>query len=135
MRNIIKNGIEKILIVFILIVMVSNFIMPNYVCATKAGDKLVSGFFYLLSYVGDALIQLMQKTMIGDSDIINNGKYEIKYSPGVIFSDNVAGLKINFISANEDDTTKIYLGTDADNKRRIIGFIRKIGRKQCKKRA
>lgn len=40
-----KVIIKKTLIVFITIIMVSNFIMPNYVCAGNFGGKLVAGFF------------------------------------------------------------------------------------------
>ena len=62
MGVLLKNTITKrILIVFVTIIMLSNFIMPNYVCAKSAGEKLVSGIFYLVAYVGDVGIKLMQK--------------------------------------------------------------------------
>lgn len=98
MRNIIKNGIEKILIILILIIMLSNFIMPNYVQA-GSGEKLAAGFFYLLRFVGDIGIRTMQSIMVGADGIQRiSGKYEIYYSPGIIFSNTVPGLDINFIS-------------------------------------
>lgn len=94
-----KNAIiKKILIVLVTIIMISNFIMPNYVCAISAGEKVVSGFSYLLAWVGDIAISTMQGLMIGDNNIKNeNDEYMIKYSPGIIFSNNVLALDINFI--------------------------------------
>ena len=74
--NVFKNAvIKKILIVLITIIMINNFIMPNYVCAKDSIQKnLVSSFFYLLSYAGDAAISIMQKIMLGDGDIEAGGQ-------------------------------------------------------------
>ena len=93
--------IKKILIVLIIIVMLNNFIMPNYVCASVAED-LVGGFFYLLAYLGDVAIGIIQKLMIGTPDIRDGDNFSIKYSPGVIFSNTVPILDINFISPNTE---------------------------------
>lgn len=113
MKVFLKNVIiKKILMIFITIIMVSNFIMPNYVCAADPGKQIVSGFFYLLSYVGDTAIQIMQKMMIGYSSIGNdNIGYKIAYSPGMIFSNEVEALDINFINPMPDEpvsTTNNY---------------------------
>ena len=103
MGVLLKNTITKrILIVFVTIIMLSNFIMPNYVCAKSPGEKLVSGIFYLVAYVGDVGIKLMQKMMIGTSEIKNGDEYDIKYSPGLIFSNSIIALDVNFINPNED---------------------------------
>lgn len=102
MKVLIKNAItKKILIVLIAMVMISNFIMPNYVCAKSAGEKLVSGIFYLIAYVGDVGIKVMQKMMIGTNEIKNGDEYDIKYSPGLIFSNSIIALDVNFIEPNE----------------------------------
>ena len=93
--------IKKILIVLIIIVMLNNFIMPNYVCASVAED-LVGGFFYLLAYLGDVDIGIIQKLMIGTPEIRDGDNFSIKYSPGVIFSNTVPILDINFISPNTE---------------------------------
>ena len=93
--------IKKILIVLIIIVMLNNFIMPNYVCASVAED-LVGGFFYLLAYLGDVAIGIIQKLMIGTPEIRDGDNFSIKYSPGVIFSNTVPILDINFISPNTE---------------------------------
>ena len=100
MKVLLKNAvIKKILIVLVMIIMVSNFIMPNYVHAAKsAGENLVSGFFYLLADVGDATLKAMQSMMVGKADIKEGGEYSIKYSPGIIFSNTVPAFDINFIS-------------------------------------
>lgn len=101
MRNFIKDKvIKRILIIFVMIVMTTNFIMPNYVCAASAGEKMVSGLFYLIAYVGDVGIKVMQNMMVGTSEIKNGKNYEIKYSPGLIFSNSIAALDINFINPN-----------------------------------
>ena len=75
--------------------------MPNYVCAKSAGEKLVSGIFYLIAYVGDVGIKLMQKMMIGTNEIKDGDEYDIKYSPGLIFSNSIIALDVNFIKPNE----------------------------------
>ena len=102
MRVLLKNTItKKVMIVLITIVMISNFVMPNYVCAKSAGEKLVSGIFYLIAYVGDVGIKLMQKMMIGTNEIKDGDEYDIKYSPGLIFSNSIIALDVNFIKPNE----------------------------------
>ena len=102
MRVLLKNTItKKVMIVLITIVMISNFVMPNYVCAKSAGEKLVSGIFYLIAYVGDLGIKLMQKMMIGTNEIKDGDEYDIKYSPGLIFSNSIIALDVNFIKPNE----------------------------------
>ena len=102
MRVLLKNTItKKVMIVLITIVMISNFVMPNYVCAKSPGEKLVSGIFYLIAYVGDAGISVMQKMMIGTNEIKDGDEYDIKYSPGLIFSNSIVALDVNFIKPNE----------------------------------
>ena len=111
MRVLIKDTkIKKIIIVIITIVLLSNFIMPNYVCAISTkdiGKRVVGGFFYLLAYVGDGLIILMQKIMVGTNEIKDGDEFAIKYSPGVIFSNTVPALDINFIGADENSNIHI----------------------------
>mgnify|MGYP000033009814 FL=1 len=133
--NVFKNAvIKKILIVLITIIMINNFIMPNYVCAKDSIQKnLVSSFFYLLSYAGDAAISIMQKIMLGDGDIEAGGQYFIKYSPGAIFANEVPGLKINFTSATPNDGTTTHLGVDADNKDEFLNILERLGNANVQK--
>ena len=108
-----KNTIiKKILIVLIVIIMINNFIMPNYVHASP-GSKLVSGLFYLIAYIGDVFIELMQGMMIGNPEIKVGENYEILYSPGVIFSNQVLLLVVNFISPNQGNTDRTH-GTETE---------------------
>jgi len=117
MKHFLKNVMAKrICTVLLIVILMSNFIMPNYVCAS-AGAKLVSGFFYLIAYIGDKCIEIMQDMMVGDPEIKNGDTYEIKYSPGVIFSNNVLALDINFISPN---TTTLYTGEERKEETSII---------------
>ncbi len=106
MKQLIKNNLtKKMLTVFITLIMLSNFIMPNYVCAKSAGEKLISGVFYLIAYLGDVGVQIMQTMMIGTNEIKNGSEYEIKYSPGLIFANAIVSLDANFIKPNETEWT------------------------------
>lgn len=108
MKAILNNVItKKILIVFITIIMVSNFIMPNYVFATP-GDDIITVTFYLFIWLGDGLISLMQRMMMGTWALIDGNTFDIKYSPGVIFADEVPGLKVNFITAESSNGSIAY---------------------------
>ena len=108
MKSVIKNTItKKVLIVFITIIMLSNFIVPNVVLAKSDGEKLVSGLFYLIAYVGDVGLSIMQRMMMGTGDLKENGEYAIKYSPGLIFAGEVPMLDIDFINADENSNKTI----------------------------
>lgn len=128
MKIFLKNEvIKKLLIVFIAIIMVSNFIVPNYAyAANKEGSKLVNGFFYLLAWFGDAALSLMQKTMMGTGEIEEYHQYAIKYSPGIIFSNVVPALDIDFIGASEENngTIERYF-TDVNSEDDIVKLIEK----------
>lgn len=108
MKSIIKNTItKKVLIIFITIIMLSNFIVPNVVLAKSEGEKLVSGLFYLIAYVGDVGLSIMQRMMMGTGDLKENGEYAIRYSPGLIFAGEVPMLDIDFINADENSNKTI----------------------------
>lgn len=104
-----NSVVKKVILILLVIIMLNNFIVPNYV---RAGDdivtKLVKGFFGLLVTLADAALGTMQKIMIGPRSLENLGKYEILYSPGIIFSNNVAALKVDFIGQTEEYTTIKY---------------------------
>ena len=133
MKLIIKKGIEKVLIVFITIIMISNFIMPNRVQAsvlTAAGNKLISGFFQLMTYIGDVGMATMQRMMKGTWDLKEHGKYAIKYSPGLIFANEVAALDINFISATEGDKEEITrYAVDVNNNDDMNQLLKEVNQK------
>ena len=122
MRNFIKDKvIKRILIIFVMIVMTTNFIMPNYVCAASAGEKMVSGLFYLIAYVGDATLSIMQRMMMGSGDLKEYGEYAIKYSPGLIFAGKIPMLDIDFIGADASNNKTITRGiTDVNSKEDML---------------
>ena len=108
MKQFIYNVIiKKFLTLFLVVMLLTNFIMPNYVhAADSPGEKLVSSFFYLIAKVGDIALSALQGLMMGDWDIQEgSGKdanFVIKYSPGIIFANKVPTLDINFINPNSD---------------------------------
>ena len=122
--SVLKNVIiKKILIILMVVILISNFIMPNYVWAkNKDGNKIVNGIFYLFAWSGDAILSLMQKMMMGTGDLKENDVYAIKYSPGIIFSNTVPALDIDFIGADSShnhtvsgtDIAKVELENEAD---------------------
>jgi len=101
---------KKILIALITIIMISNFIMPNYVHAGGIED-LTDGLFYLVAKLGDVAISTMQLIMVGSNTIETAGYYTIQYSPGMIFSGNVLALDVNFINPKTEtkDRTATFL--------------------------
>ena len=100
-----KNAIiKKIMIVLIVIIMTSNFIMPNYVHAS-VGDDLANGIGYLIAWLGDQFMTLMQRVMVGETTPVNKDNPEIKYSPGLIFANKVLPLDVNFIKPNNEKKT------------------------------
>lgn len=123
------NILKKFLIVIIVIVMSANFIMPNYVYAETVGEKVVSGIFYLVAYLGDAGLSIMQKLMVGTGDLKEFGEYKIKYSPGIIFSNVVPMLDINFIGANADsDKTVTRSDLDISNQEDMLKVLKKLNK-------
>lgn len=122
MKSVIKNTItKKVLIVFITIIMLSNFIVPNVVLAKSEGEKLVSGLFYLIAYVGDVGLSIMQRMMMGTGDLKENGEYAIRYSPGLIFAGEVPMLDIDFINADENSNKIISRSiSDVNSKKDML---------------
>ena len=113
-----KNAIiKKIMIVLIVIIMTSNFIMPNYVHEKDNDDpgvKLVNAFFHLLAYLGDVGLSAMQEIMIGTDNIGNETTgFKIQYSPGMIFANTIPALDINFFSPMESKTIVNSNATDS----------------------
>ena len=132
--NVFKNAvIKKILIILMVVILINSFIMPNYVWAKEGpGETLVNALSYLVAWAGDTGIKVMQKLMMGTDDIeelnttTNKNEYAIKYSPGLIFSNSVPALDINFISASENDNDSVSrLTLDVENKDDYIDLIKK----------
>lgn len=105
-----KKTTKKIIIA-ILLVMSFNFIAPNYSQAAmdETGGKLFEPISNLICTIADLVIKGLQFYFLGDGDImvedptVDGGKaYYIEYSPGMIFSNKVAALDVNFFDPGED---------------------------------
>ena len=132
MRFFAKNAImKKILIALITVVMLSNFIMPNYVHAENGG-KLFTPITEFIVGISDRIMATLEAIFVGEldgMDVIGGAeieeqspdmswrpsfgpwdgsatRYSIKYSPAIIFSGRVPGLDINFIEPmTEEEST------------------------------
>lgn len=98
--------LKKFLIVIVAIAILSVFVMPNKSHAgwlSDIGNNLLNAVFDLIRFIGDVILGIMQKLMTGYSMDVSKGIY---YSPGIIFSNKVQGLKVNFITATNKDITQ-----------------------------
>ena len=106
-----NKQMSKKIILAILLVMSFNFISPT-VSQADFGGALFKPISLLLCSLSDLVIKGLQKYFTGIENInfggiseIESDFYVIRYSPGIIFSGKVAGLKVNFINAKESDNT------------------------------
>jgi len=105
-----KKETTKRILIAILIVTLFNFISPT---ATHADvEDLFTPFMDLLVGLGDLVIEGLQEFFIGEEKIQINevgerDNYLIRYSPGIIFSDRVAHLDINFFNPGTYSYEKI----------------------------
>lgn len=120
-----NTKIKKILIILLAIIMINSFIMSNKVQADDStNDKLVKGCFYLVAYIGDAFLSIMQKMMMGTADLKEWNEYAIKYSPGIIFAGEVPALDIDFINASEDSNGEVVRKvTDVNSKSEMLELV------------
>lgn len=108
-----NKEITKKIIIAILLVMTFNFIIP-ITSHADFGGALFKPISQLLCAVSDLVIKGLQKYFIGVDDIqwggiseIESNSFFIRYSPGIIFSGKVAGLKVNFINAEKSDSETV----------------------------
>lgn len=150
MRFFAKNAIiKKILIVLITIIMISNFIMPNYVRAENGG-KLFTPITELIVGIADRVMATLEAIFVGDlgwSDALGGSeieetapgdtsgwipnfgpwdssttRYSISYSPAIIFSGKVPGLDINFINPMGDENGEVNITRPTYEYRKIDDF-------------
>lgn len=118
-----KKLFKKIVILLVVITLV-NALIPLHMVSADAdkdfGGPLFRPMCRFFAGIGDLLIRGLQDIFIGSGDInirssensgiyFSNGneipipiiKYQIRYSPGVIFSNKVPGLDANFISPGD----------------------------------
>ena len=111
MKFLTDKEISNKIIIAILIVMIFNFISPTISQAGDIGGALFTPVAQLLATVSDLVVMALQNFFMGTANISTEElpgidgsyKYYIRYSPGIIFSGNVAGLKVNFINAKGSD--------------------------------
>ena len=99
-----KNLIKQIICIM-LILMLCNFILPNYTFAVKTekGGSLMETIAQFLCFIPDSVMNILQDMFIVHENIkIDDDTYSIKYSPGVIFSGQVPALDINFINPSTE---------------------------------
>ncbi len=117
-----KKLMLKIIIIFIAILIVdifAPFLTSNAnvfaAIAEWVGKAIFESISKFLVQIGDIVISALQKIAIGSDTIINpinNDKYIIRYSPGIIFSGGIPMFDINFISPREDYKVQEYLTYD-----------------------
>ena len=99
-----KNLIKQIICIT-LILMLCNFILPNYTFAVKTekGGSLMETIAQFLCFIPDSVMNILQDMFIVHENIkIDDDTYSIKYSPGVIFSGQVPAFDINFINPSTE---------------------------------
>ena len=106
MRGKITKVIKKILPLFILFITLFNFIVPNYVYADvweDLGGVLVKATKQLLCAIGDTIMRLLMNTFTPNAGRITPmfSDYVFTYSPGAIFSGQIALLNINFFHSTQ----------------------------------
>ena len=112
-------------IVMIVIVMLLNFVMPNYsnagIVTNWAKNKILNAFAELLLVIPDSLLEGLQGIFLDESSIEEDGKYSIKLSPGTIFAGKIPAFDIDFISNKEEG-----VGNNAPEKIHSVSVAQKI---------
>ena len=106
MEKVHSRIINKLMICIIAVLMLCNFVMPNYAYAktdTQDGGDLLVAVAKFVAFLDDKVMQWLQNSFMSMDDIEQeDGKYNFQYSPGIIFSGQVPALDVNFIEPNED---------------------------------
>lgn len=113
MKNLRTKMLKKIMPIFLAVIMVFNFIMPNYVYAADFGGVLFKPIAELLCGIGDIAIEILQNTFVtAKTKILQSAMgiptYIIRYSPGIIFSGEIPVFDINFIEPKPAKEKKKY---------------------------
>lgn len=109
-----KKLFKKIVILLVFITLV-NAVIPLHMVSADAdedyGGRLFRPLFRFFAGVVDLLVRGLQNIFIGSGDIKpdNGGGYQIRYSPGVIFSNKVPGLDANFINPGPSREAKTLM--------------------------
>ncbi len=105
MKAYINKKTIKNLIIIILIITILSALVPVSVHAktnTENGGKILTPIEDFALFLGDKVMQWLQNTFMSGDDIeVEEGKWEFKYSPAIIFSGEVPAFDINFIKPND----------------------------------
>ena len=131
-----KNQHNKIAIV-LLVVLLCNFLSPNYSYAEEHSARETNNFLgQFFCSIGDIIMETLQEEIAGIKGLKYNGTYGFRYTPATIVSGTLAAFDINFISPMpkeerykvitpeitiERKTTTLLVKTD-NNQEIIVGF-------------
>jgi len=111
-----NKQISKKIVIAIVLVMSFNFISPTVSQASANIGVLFQPLMEFLCTVADLVLGGLQGYFVGNDKIAYDGppdvdykEYHICYSPGIIFSNKVAGLKTNFINASSSDNETVKI--------------------------
>ena len=95
-RKTIKNIVKSILIITILSMLVPVLVQAK--TDTEDGGGFVHPVEDFILFLGDKVMEWLQNTFVSmDSIEVEEGIFEFKYSPAIIFSGTVPAFDINFI--------------------------------------
>ena len=131
MEKLHSKKITKYITIIAVIIMLCNFVMPNYTYAATNnanGGELHDPLVKFLVFLSDSIFQFLQESFtsmesIKEEDDDGNYVYKFQYSPGIIFSGHVPALDINFITAN--DVTALSTSTTSDVKKIMREYVYK----------
>lgn len=112
MNNIIKTEKTKKIIYIIVILMLCNFIIPNYAFAAEVGSggSLLTPIAQFFCILPDACLNLLQHMFVSGYDIDESGEdntYTIYYSPALIFSNKIPAMGINYIEQSQEKADEL----------------------------
>lgn len=116
MKKLKIQNLSKQIICIIIILMLCNFIIPNYVYAKdEGGGVLLEAVAQFLCFLPDTVINCLQDMFISTDEIDDTatGEYKILYSPGIIFSGEIPAFDINFIKPKGEFKESVNLVEDA----------------------
>lgn len=117
-----KKLFKKIVILLVFITLV-NALIPLHMVSADAdkdfGGPLFRPMFRFFAGVFDLAVRGLQNIFIGNGNIYQNFAigYQIRYSPGVIFSNKVPGLDANFIKPQESQKVTNGVGEEKKNQK------------------
>ena len=107
---------SKQIIFIIIILMLCNFIIPNYTYAKdESGGVLLEAIAQFLCFLPDTVLNYLQEMFISTDEIDDTatGEYKILYAPAAIFSGEIPAFDINFINPKGESKTSVDLDDDA----------------------